>query len=164
MRFVQYPVGAEARAPSISQECLANSVRTAMRSRRAPVAIVSTLDGGQPVGCAVSAFLSLSLRPPSLLISLRTGSATLSHIASSARFGLSLLAERHQPLIGAFSRGQCDDRFHFADFNIVHEVPLIQGAPAAFACRLSGQIGVRDHTLIVGDIVQVETAPMERAA
>jgi flavin reductase (DIM6/NTAB) family NADH-FMN oxidoreductase RutF len=158
MTLVQFTAGQRARALAVSEDALVDSVKTALRLRRAPVAIVSTLDGDKPVGCAISAFLSLSLRPPSLLVSLRSSSMTLGHIRSSTRFGLSLLAERHAPLIDVFSRGRCHDRFRSTGFDVVHNVPLVEGAPAAFACTLSAQISIRDHTLIAGDILHVETA------
>jgi flavin reductase (DIM6/NTAB) family NADH-FMN oxidoreductase RutF len=138
------------------EEALVESVKAAMRLRRTSVAIVSTFDGDQPVGCAVSAFLSLSLRPPSLLVSLRSGSQTLGHIQRTNRFGLSLLAEQHEPLIDVFSHGRCGDRFRSTGFDVVHDVPLVDGSPAAFACVLSAQVRMYDHTLVTGEVLRVE--------
>jgi len=137
-------------------DALVTSVKAALRSRRSSVAIVSTFNGRQPVGCAVSAFLSLSLQPPSLLVSLRSGSETLGHIQSSNRFGLSLLADEHRALVDVFSHGRAGERFGATDYGVVHGVPVVDDAPAVFACTLTAQIPMYDHTLVVGEVLSAD--------
>jgi flavin reductase (DIM6/NTAB) family NADH-FMN oxidoreductase RutF len=139
-------------------------VRAALRPRHAPVAIVSAFNGAEPVGCAVSAFLSLSLQPPRLLVSLQNGSRTLRHIQAGDRFGLSLLAEQHSPLIELFSSGRSCDRFRSTGYQVVHDVPLLPSAPAAFACALTAVVEMYDHTLVVGDVLEVLRAEQRSAA
>lgn len=154
MTLIQSRAGQQTRARS--EKALVESVRAALRLRHAPVAIVSTFNGGQPVGCVVSAFLSLSLQPPSLLVSLQNGSTTLGHIQTSDRFGLSLLAAQHGPLIELFSSGPSCDRFRSTGYQVVHDVPLLTSAPAVFACSLAAAIGMYDHTLIVGEVLHAD--------
>ncbi|MFI6517733.1 flavin reductase family protein [Spirillospora sp. NPDC050679] len=144
-----------ARAPA--GPATADTFRAAMRSCPPPIGIVATIDGGRPAGCAVNAFLALSVNPPSLLVSLQNDSATLGGIGSSGRFGLSLLTERHDRLVRLFSSGPRADRFRAADFEVVHGVPLLAGVPAAFACTVSARLPAHDHTLIIGDVLHAAT-------
>ncbi|WP_067474296.1 flavin reductase family protein [Actinomadura hibisca] len=148
-----------ARAPAAPEPATADAFRAAMRSCPPPVGIVATVDGGRPAGCAVNAFLALSVNPPSLLVSLQNDSATLGGIGSSGRFGLSLLTERHDRLVRLFSSGPRADRFRAADFEIVHGVPLLAGVPAAFACTVAARLPAHDHTLVVGDVLHAATGP-----
>lgn len=148
--------------PAAAPDALVQSMKTALRARHAPVAIVSGFAGAQPVGCVVSAFLSLSLQPPSLLVSLQHGSQTLECIQRSGRFGLSLLGEQHDRLIQTFSTGNARDRFRSAKYGVSCDVPLLEGSPATFACALSRVVPMYDHVLLVGDVLQADSGPRSR--
>jgi flavin reductase (DIM6/NTAB) family NADH-FMN oxidoreductase RutF len=140
-------------------ETLAESVRSALAGRPRPVAIVSTFDGADPIGCTVSAFLCLSLRPPSLVVSLGNGSTTLDRILRHDRFGLSLLADRQHPLIERFATGPPAGRFRSTGFRVLGDVPLVGGCPGAFACAVTAHVPLHDHTLVVGDVLAAEVGP-----
>lgn len=149
---------------ALAEDSLAAAVRTAKRGCRSPVAVLTTCDQDRPVGCAVSAFLSLSLRPPSLLVSLRPDSITLKHIRTSVRFGLSVLGEQHGELVTRFSRGRSDERFDGMAFLVTHGVPLLVGVPAAFACQVTAEFPIHDRVLLVGGIVAVRGQSGEHIA
>ena len=140
------------------------AVRAAKRRCRARPAILATCDRDRAVGCTVSAFLSLSLRPPSLLVSLRHDSGTLGHIRASTAFGLSILSERQAPLVRRFALGRPDERFDGTAFVLSHGVPLVVGAAAAFACGLTAELVVHDRVLLAGDILAVRAQPPDGVA
>ena len=138
-----------------SQDTLAEAVRAAMRAGRRPVAVLSTFDGARPVGCAVSAFLCLSLDPPSVLVSMASGSGTLDRVRRRGRFGLSLLGEDQQRLVEVFATGRPTDRFRATGFSVLHGVPLVEGSPGALACAVTDLMPRYDHTLLLGDVLAV---------
>jgi flavin reductase (DIM6/NTAB) family NADH-FMN oxidoreductase RutF len=143
--------------PPDGREDLAEAVRAALRRCRAPMAVLSTGTPGKPVGCTVSSFLSLSLAPPSLLVSLQLSSTTLAHVRADAGFGLSLLSGRQTGLAARFARGTHEERFDGTAVAGLDGMPVLAHAPVAFTCRVRTEMAVHDHVLVVGDIVAVRT-------
>ncbi|MDX6231970.1 MAG: hypothetical protein QOH68_938, partial [Nocardioidaceae bacterium] len=63
--------GAHVSAEStVDDEVLQKSFRSAMGNVAAAVSVVTTFADGEPLGSTVSAFASLSMEPPMLLVSL----------------------------------------------------------------------------------------------
>ena len=75
------------------------------------VAVVGTLACGQPVGCVVTSFLSLSVAPPVLTVSLATTGRLLGDIEAAGRFTVSVLAADQHALVRTFSRGERTRRY-----------------------------------------------------
>src|SRR5260370_19552033 len=72
---------------------LASEFREVMSSVATPVSVVTTMGGGgQPFGTTVSAFASLSMTPPMVLVALDQGSDLLDQVRTSGVFGLNVLA------------------------------------------------------------------------
>src|SRR5579871_3916094 len=78
--------------------------RTAMASVCTPVSVVTTLADGLPYGTTVSAFASLSMEPPMVLVSLDLGSDLLALVRQTGRFGLNVLASSQTALALNFAR------------------------------------------------------------
>jgi 3-hydroxy-9,10-secoandrosta-1,3,5(10)-triene-9,17-dione monooxygenase reductase component len=128
-----------------------DTFRSVMGCLPTGVAVV-TADGGdgQPVGCTVSSVTSLSIRPPSLLVSLHTGSRTLARIRESHRFGLNILAWTQRELCRRFSSAPADRRFEGIRYEYQLGVPLLPDAMASLACAVLDDIEIADHTLVIG--------------
>ncbi|MFD0478311.1 flavin reductase family protein [Nonomuraea thailandensis] len=69
-----------------------------------PVSVVTTMEDGLPYGTTVSAFASLSLDPPMILVSLDRSSDLLEMIRRTGRFGLNVLAHSQSELALNFAR------------------------------------------------------------
>jgi flavin reductase (DIM6/NTAB) family NADH-FMN oxidoreductase RutF len=82
---------------------LHNAFKETMAGVATPVSIVTTMAFHQPCGTTVSAFTSLSLNPPMVLVSLDRGSDTLAAIRRSGRFGLNILGAHHAHTALAFA-------------------------------------------------------------
>ena len=59
------------------------------------VTVVTTRDGGEDFGLTVSAFTSLSLDPPMVLVSIDRKSKSHQHLVEGAPIGISVLAAGH---------------------------------------------------------------------
>src|SRR4051794_20903614 len=68
------------------------SFKDVMAEIATPVAVVTTARYGAPRGTTVSAFLSLSMHPPMVLVSLAKTSKTLAALIDVQRFGLNVLS------------------------------------------------------------------------
>ncbi|GII66299.1 oxidoreductase [Sphaerisporangium krabiense] len=114
------------------------------------VTVISATGGDGPAGCTASAVLSLSLEPPSVLVSLASAGRTLRHTLAAGRFGVNVLAWRQRGLIRRFATGETCRRFDGVGHGRHLGVPVLDGAAAALVCDIAQAIPVYDHVLLVG--------------
>ena len=133
--------------------------RLAMREFASGVAIVTCMSGGERRGCTATAFASLSLTPPSLIVCLERSSSTLASLTRAGAFAVNLLAAQHGPLAARFSGRdgvQGDARFEEGDW-----LPLVTGSPAladalvSIDCRVEEILERHTHAIIIGAVQAV---------
>ncbi|MGH8653381.1 MAG: flavin reductase family protein [Gammaproteobacteria bacterium] len=122
------------------------------------VTVVTARGDKYPVGCTVTALFSLSLSPPSMAISLKTGSRTLDHIRAEGIFAINVLSWPQRELAKQFAVAPLRHRFKDVDFAMRAGVPVLVDAVANVACQLTQEIPVLDHTIIVGVVASTSTA------
>ncbi|MFJ6730127.1 flavin reductase family protein [Streptomyces sp. NPDC091281] len=132
--------------------------RDLMAAVCAPVTVVTTATGGTPHGATVSAFASLSLRPPMVTVALDRGSRVLGHIAATGRFGVNVLGHAQGDLALGFARRDAD-RFGGVDWHLDHGVPRLTAAPSWLVCDLARTVEGGDHLLLLGAVVHARTVP-----
>src|SRR5215475_2022293 len=125
--------------------------RAVMAAVCTPVAVVTAMDGNRPHGTTVSAFASLSLRPPMVVIALDHGSDLLAYIRHEGRFGLNVLASHQHDIAQRFARKGHDK---FAEVAWVSDsgVPRIAECAGWLACAVADSIVGGDHTLVLGTV------------
>jgi flavin reductase (DIM6/NTAB) family NADH-FMN oxidoreductase RutF len=110
------------------------------------VALCALVDGG-PLGMAVSSFTSVSLAPPLASVCVQDTSTTWPKLRTSARLGLSVLAEDHDAVCRALSR-KGTDRFADVDWMTRPDGGVfVRGASAWFDCSLHQEIPAGDHAI-----------------
>lgn len=124
----------------------------------APVTIVTATAEGLPYGTTVSAFASLSLRPPMVTVALDRGSECLSRITATGRFGVNVLARSQDDLALGFARRDTD-RFAGVDWHFDHGLPRLDSAPGWLACEVSNVVEGGDHLLLLGTVIHARTTP-----
>ena len=82
---------------------LATAFRETMAAVCTPVAVMTGLDGELPHGTTVSAFASLSMNPPMVLVALDRASELLALVRRTRRFGLNLLGAGQAGLARRFA-------------------------------------------------------------
>ncbi|MFY1677581.1 flavin reductase family protein [Streptomyces sp. WMMC905] len=113
---------------------------------------------GEDVGMTATAFLSVSLDPPLVLVSLREGSRMDDLLAERPHWAVSVLAENQRHIAGRFAmKGRVSDRLLFQDIprvrGAVSGAPLVSGALATLECRTEQRVRAGDHTLVVGRVL-----------
>jgi len=126
--------------------------RAAMRHVASPVAVVTTYVDDQPHGSTVSAFMSLSMEPPMLLVSLMRGSYLLSLLSVGTSVGVNVLGA-HQAALATQFTGRHDQRFVGLDWHLLDGAPAIAEAHAWVALRVARLVPAGDHVLVLGDVV-----------
>jgi len=115
------------------------------------VTIVTTRVGEQVHGMTANAFMSVSLEPPLILVSIdrRTTMCRLLH--EGRRYGVSILHEEQRELSDHFARravdGGPEPRFH-----LVYETPVLEGALATFVASVARSYWGGDHSLFLGQV------------
>ena len=113
------------------------------------VTIITAAHAGEKRGMTANAFVSVSLTPPLILVSVDKRASMHTILEDVQRFGVSVLSVAQRPLSDHFAgRPQAADVPWFD-----HEgLPLIAGAVAQLVCRKHSMLDVGDHTLFVGEV------------
>jgi flavin reductase (DIM6/NTAB) family NADH-FMN oxidoreductase RutF len=118
------------------------------------VSVVTAAEKGVPYGLTVNAFLSVSLTPPTVLVSLSNDADTTPVIARTGRFAVNLLAHDQREISERFARTLSGPE-KFAGLPVrsgLEGVPLLEGGLATFECRLARSVPVADHQLLLGEV------------
>ncbi|MFJ5550018.1 flavin reductase family protein [Streptomyces sp. NPDC093225] len=121
---------------------------------------------GEDVGMTATAFMSVSLDPPLVLVSLREGSRMDDLLDEQPLWGVSLLSEAQRHVAGRFAmKGRISDRLLFADLPYARGelcgAPLMGGALATLECRTESRVPAGDHTLVIGRVLRAQVPPVE---
>ncbi|MDT0268096.1 flavin reductase family protein [Streptomyces sp. DSM 44915] len=123
---------------------------------------------GAPAGMTATAFLSVSLDPPLVLVSVRTGSRMDEVLTEQPLWAVSLLSQEQRVTAGRFAmRGRLSDRLLFREVpHVLGEhtgAPLLKDALAGLECRTESRVPAGDHTLVVGRVLGTHLGGMAGA-
>ena len=130
--------------------------RAAMSHVAAPVSVVTTIVDGKPWGTTVSAFASLSMQPPMLLISLQHDSGLLATVSQGSVLGVNVLSAGQSALALAFARKD-QDRFIALDWDLVDGAPQLRDIHAYVAVRVAQMVVGGDHVVLFCDVIDAAT-------
>lgn len=115
------------------------------------IAVISAeSEDGEVHGMTVSSFTSISLDPPTVMVSLKPGRMH-DLITRGGRYGVSVLASHQQSFSTYFSRRVLEDS-PSPSFAVREELPTLDGALAWFECEVENSLTVRDHTLFIARV------------
>ena len=122
------------------------------------VAVVTARDGPLDAGLTVNAFLSVSISPPSVLVSLTQDADTTPVIERTGRFAVNFLAADQRPLSERFARPVAPaEKFVGVSLHRgTTGVAILDGTLGAVECHLTSRATSYDHVLFVGEVVRVE--------
>lgn len=122
------------------------------------VSIVTARDGEVDFGLTVNAFLSVSLSPPTVLVSITHDTDTAPIIDRSGRFGITVLAADQKALSERFARTiPPDEKFHGLKVRRGRTgVALFDGGLAFLECRTTTKWTAGDHGLYLGEVESME--------
>jgi flavin reductase (DIM6/NTAB) family NADH-FMN oxidoreductase RutF len=122
------------------------------------VTIITTRVGEQVHGMTANAFMSVSLEPPLVLISVdrRTKMCGLLHEGST--YGVSVLCESQSALSDRFAgRAGLGGEGSEPRFELIHDTPLVGGALAGFVSKVVRSYWGGDHSLFLGRVEYART-------
>lgn len=130
-----------------------DAFRAAMTRFASGVTIATTVDAqGDWVGFTASAFCSLSLRPPLVLVCQARTATSYEAFMGCDRFLINILGQQHEELAHRFaSKGA--DKFAGGEFRASRSgLPLLEDALATVGCDMHARYTGGDHVIYVGEV------------
>lgn len=127
--------------------------RAAMGSFPTGVTVITTELDGEVHGMTANAFMSLSLNPKLVVVSIDERAAMLEKINQSRKYAVNILAEDQQKLSMLFA-GQLKEKVDVT-FDRLAGLPVLPGARAQVTCDVVNQYTEGDHTLFIGKVTDL---------
>jgi 3-hydroxy-9,10-secoandrosta-1,3,5(10)-triene-9,17-dione monooxygenase reductase component len=136
----------------------ASAFRDALGRFATGVAFITAAPDGGPAGLIVNSLTSVSLEPPLVSFSPARSSLTWSRMRRTGRFGVNVLAWRHERFaMRATPAGA--DRFAGLDWELGRSgVPLLMDALACLECEIVAEHPAGDHWIVVGRVAHLRIA------
>lgn len=128
----------------------ARQFRDAMGRFATGVVVISTEHEGQAHAMTANAFMSGSLAPPLVLVSVACTARMHERIRQSGVFGISVLAVAQQAVSNHFAGKPMADGL--PPFERLGGLPMVAGAAVQLAAGLEHEYPCGDHTLFVGRV------------
>lgn len=117
------------------------------------VTVVTTWDAdGRPTGLTASAFTSVSLEPPLILVCVDHKAQSYPALRANGRFAVNILAADHEALSRRFATTNAE-KFDGVTYRPgALGLPLLPEALAHLECRTVHAYAGGDHTIFVGEV------------
>jgi flavin reductase ActVB len=134
--------------------------REALAHFASGVTIITARAGAGPVGFTASAFSSVSLAPPLVLVCIAHTASAHDDVVAADRFGVSVLGEGQEWIAEQFARHGVD-RFGGVPLRAESAggVPFIEGALVHLDCGRHATYVAGDHTILIGEVQRGSTQP-----
>ena len=113
------------------------------------VTVITALKDEQVHGMTANAFMSVSLEPPLVLISVDRRTKMCAFLHEGMHYGVSVLCATQAALSDRFAGRSSEEEPRFA---IVKDTPLVEGALAHFVARVERSYWGGDHSLFLGRV------------
>ena len=116
------------------------------------VTVITTQVGDQVHGMTANAFMSVSLEPPLVVISVDRRSKMHQLLYEGRHYGINVLADDQQALSDRFAGRPGSEGAQEPVFVQVHETPVVEGALAHLVARVVRSYWGGDHSLFLGRV------------
>ncbi|WP_151719797.1 flavin reductase family protein [Gemmobacter serpentinus] len=133
------------------------AMRDACGSFATGVTVITTNSDEGDHGMTANAFMSVSLDPPLISISLDRNARMLGRIRASGRYAVNVLAEDMEALAWHFA-----GRHNPEMVGVLEQrdgLPVVPGAAAVFLTEVAQEVEAGDHTLFIGRVTGLSRRP-----
>lgn len=124
--------------------------RDAMGKFATGITIITIDDNRKERGMTVNAFMSISLDPKLIAISIDHKASMYEKLIETNTFGVSILKESQKEYSMVFARQIKTQKP--IPFERLHGVPVIENSLASLSCRVYDKFEAGDHTIILGEV------------
>lgn len=131
--------------------------RKAMGRFATGITVVSTLDQKteEVKGITVNAFMSISLDPYLIAISIRNQSSMITHLNENDQFGVSVLGEDQEKYSMIFANQIKSDQA--VEFDWIDNTPVLPDALVQLVCEKESEVVAGDHTVYIAKVKKIVT-------
>jgi flavin reductase (DIM6/NTAB) family NADH-FMN oxidoreductase RutF len=133
-----------------------DAFREAMRRLPAGVCVISIGEGADRTGLTATSVSSLSIDPPTMLVSVNRASSSYEALTRYHAFGVNVLAADHQAVANSFSgREGAQGAARYAGgrwLTLTSGVSVLSDAVAAFDCEVEERIERHTHAIVIGRV------------
>lgn len=127
--------------------------RQAMSKFATGVTVVTTKDGEDVVGMTVNAFMSISLQPKLIAISIDESASMYHTLQEVKQFGVSILKDDQADLSMIFAN-QKDEEGEIT-YKDMDGIPVLDDTLATIACRVFDMVKAGDHMIFIGEVLDI---------
>ncbi len=133
--------------------------RAALGRFASGITVVTTVDAaGRDQGMTVSAFSSVSLVPPLVLVCIDHGATMIEAMRTQMHFAVNILSSEQEPLSRRFSE-KTPDRFDGVGYQRgQYGCALLDDTLATLECRVVARTEAGDHTVVIGEALAVHVS------
>ncbi|MGV3489317.1 MAG: flavin reductase family protein [Tuberibacillus sp.] len=124
--------------------------RNAMGKFATGVTVITTVLDNQVHGMTANAFMSVSINPKLISISIDERAQMLEKINQSGKFAVNILSVEQLEISRQFA-GQIKEKRPF-EFDWINEMPVIPNALASVICDVYSSHKAGDHTIFIGKV------------
>jgi flavin reductase (DIM6/NTAB) family NADH-FMN oxidoreductase RutF len=136
----------------------ASTFRAVLGRFASGITVVTVRDAeGKDHGMTVSAFTSVSLEPPLVLVCVDRGATMHDHLYGATSFAINLLSVEQEALSRRFAESR-DDRFDGVGYTRdLSGAALLEDSLAHLECSTWARYDGGDHTILVGRVDRADT-------
>ncbi|MBE1555181.1 flavin reductase family protein [Sporosarcina limicola] len=138
----------------VGQEVDDRLFRNAMGSFTTGVTVITTEIAEEVHGMTANAFMSISLNPRLVAISVGENARMFQYIKDAKKFAVNILSSDQQKESMQFA-GQLKEEHEIA-FSTYKGLPIIEDALAVVTCELHSEYVAGDHTIFIGHVTGVK--------
>jgi flavin reductase (DIM6/NTAB) family NADH-FMN oxidoreductase RutF len=146
----------------IDREISSEDFRGAMRHLAGGVSVITTGRGKEITGMTVTSVTSLSVDPPTLIVSINRDSSSWPLIKRLGFFGVSILTADQIDVAERFTgKSGLKGTARFAGcrwFTRASGVPLLDGALATIDCEVEDVVERHSHAIVIGRVLELQTS------
>lgn len=127
--------------------------RDAMGKFATGITIVSTDYNDEVLGMTVNAFMSVSIEPKLIAISIDEKASMYDKLQETKKFGLSILAEDQKEISMIFAKQMTKDRE--IPFTRLDGIPVVKGSIATLSCHVKDTAKAGDHMILIAEVTEL---------
>jgi flavin reductase (DIM6/NTAB) family NADH-FMN oxidoreductase RutF len=132
--------------------------RDAMGKFATGVTVLLTENEGETHGMTANGFMSVSMDPKLVLISIGHKAKFLEKVSQSKKYTVNILAEDQEHYSRHFAGRPGEEA---VEFETLAEQPVLRGSIAQIACEVVSEHVEGDHTLFIGRVVDLRIEDKE---